>query len=157
MKTGGDEIRIRALTAADLDCVTEIGQNVSEAPHWPRWAYEAVLDPDFPRRLALVAEARATGAILGFAVASILPPEAELESIAVSAAQQRRGIGRELLEAMMEQLRAAKVREAHLEVRASNQRALDFYRVLGWIETGRRPRYYADPEEDAVVMNLALR
>ena len=48
------------------------------------------------------------------------------------------------------------VGEVLLEVRASNQRALDFYRSLGWEETGRRPRYYADPEEDAVLMGLKL-
>jgi ribosomal protein S18 acetylase RimI-like enzyme len=54
-------------------------------------------------------------------------------------------------------LRTAGVREFILEVRASNQRALGFYRSLGWSETGRRPRYYADPEEDAVLMSLELR
>jgi ribosomal protein S18 acetylase RimI-like enzyme len=48
------------------------------------------------------------------------------------------------------------VREVLLEVRASNQRARDFYRSLGWNETGIRPRYYADPEEDAVLMSLKL-
>jgi hypothetical protein len=34
--------------------------------------------------------------------------------------------------------------------------ARGFYRSLGWSETGRRPRYYADPEEDAVLMSLKL-
>jgi ribosomal-protein-alanine N-acetyltransferase len=73
------------------------------------------------------------------------------------AAEQRRGTGRKLLEAMAEELRGAGVREALLEVRVSNQAAFDFYRSLGWVETGRRPRYYADPEEDAVLMSLSLR
>ncbi len=93
---------------------------------------------------------------MGFAVACLLPPEAELESIAVSAAEQRRGIGRELFFAMVDELRAAGVREVLLEVRASNRRALDFYHSLGWSETGRRLRYYTDPEEDAVLMILKL-
>jgi ribosomal-protein-alanine N-acetyltransferase len=57
---------------------------------------------------------------------------------------------------MAEELRVAGVREVLLEVRSSNQRALGFYRSLGWSETGRRPRYYADPEEDAVLMSLKL-
>ncbi len=156
MKPTGEEFRIRRLTATDLDCVTEIGKKVSQAPHWPRWAYEAVLDPNFPKRVALVAEAPATGAIAGFAVAAILAPEAELESVAVSVEQQRLGIGRKLLFSMAEELKAEGVREVVLEVRSSNQNALIFYRSLGWIETGRRPRYYADPEEDAVLMSLKL-
>ena len=96
------------------------------------------------------------GTVEGFAVACLLAPQAELESIAVAEAEQRRGIGRRLLLAMAEELRAAGVREVLLEVRASNQRARDFYRSLGWNETGRRPRYYADPEEDAVLMSLKL-
>jgi ribosomal-protein-alanine N-acetyltransferase len=95
--------------------------------------------------------------IVGFAVAGILPPQAELETIALPEKEQRRGIGSKLLAAMVEELRTAGVREFILEVRASNQRALGFYRSLGWSETGRRPRYYADPEEDAVLMSLELR
>jgi ribosomal-protein-alanine N-acetyltransferase len=97
-----------------------------------------------------------SGRVVGFLIASLLPPQAELESIAVSAKQQRRGIGRLLLAAMVEELKAAGVRQLILEVRASSQRALGFYRSLGWSETGRRPRYYADPEEDAVLMTLEL-
>jgi len=41
-------------------------------------------------------------------------------------------------------------------VRASNQNALGFYRSFGFSESGRRSRYYADPEEDAVLMSLKL-
>jgi len=153
----GTEIRVRSLTAADLSQVTEIGMNLTEAPHWPRGAYEAVLDPASPKRLALVAEDSATGMLVGFVVVGVLAPQAELESIAVAAGEQQRGIGRRLLSAMVEELKAAGVHEFLLEVRASNQRALDFYRSLGWSETGRRPCYYADPEEDAVLMSLALK
>jgi ribosomal-protein-alanine N-acetyltransferase len=94
--------------------------------------------------------------MVGFLITSVLGPQAELASIAISAAEQRRGIGRRLLFSMVEELRAAQVREVLLEVRSSNQRALDFYHSLGWSETGRRPRYYADPEEDAVLMSLTL-
>jgi len=95
--------------------------------------------------------------VLGFLIASLLPPQAELETIAVSAAAQRHGIGRRLFFAMDQELRAAGVGEVLLEVRASNRPALCFYRSLGWSETGHRPRYYADPEEDAVLMSLKLK
>jgi ribosomal-protein-alanine N-acetyltransferase len=46
--------------------------------------------------------------------------------------------------------------EVILEARASNQPALRLYRALGFVETGRRPRYYADPIEDAVLLRLQL-
>jgi len=109
-----------------------------------------------PRRIALVTEGAQPGKVTGFAVASLLPPQAELETIAVAAESQRRGMGRQMLDEMVEKLRLAGVREVILEVRASSQPALGLYRRLGFVETGRRPRYYQAPEEDAVLMSLGL-
>ena len=54
------------------------------------------------------------------------------------------------------EIEAAEVTEVLLEVRASNQQATAFYRALGFAESGRRLRYYADPVEDAVLMSLRL-
>jgi ribosomal-protein-alanine N-acetyltransferase len=174
MKSDAAGVHIRRMCETDLDQVMTIAAGLKDAPHWLRAAYLSALDNHaMPRRIALVAEDTfprrrkreiasdpqverdpETGRVVGFLVASLLVPQAELESIAVLVAEQRRGIGRELLLAMREEIRVAGVREVLLEVRASNLRALDFYRSMGWNETGRRPRYYADPEEDAVLMSL---
>lgn len=144
------------MTVADLDRVMEIGVNLPEAPHWPQSAYLDALNADsMPRRIALVAEPD-SGSLQGFAVASLLPPQAELESIAVSSESQRQGVGRKLIGALAGELRQAGVRDLWLEVRASNQAAQSFYRSLGFAETGRRRAYYADPIEDAVLMLLNL-
>ena len=94
--------------------------------------------------------------VVGFAVASVVSPEAELETIAVAAEAQRRGVGERLLGALVEELRAERVAELLLEVRASNAAAIGFYRVRGFEEAGRRARYYAEPEEDAVLMRMKL-
>ncbi len=92
----------------------------------------------------------------GFAVASLLPPEAELETIAVAATAQRHGLARRLFAELATELAKAQIAEVNLEVRASNQPALELYRRLGFAETGRRVRYYHDPVEDAVLMRLRL-
>jgi ribosomal-protein-alanine N-acetyltransferase len=135
----------------------EIAESLPEAPQWPVSAYRAALDPlNTPRRIALVAEEPETGALAGFAVASLPAPEAELETIAVAREGQRRGVGGRLLRAMVEELRTEQVTEVILEVRASNRAALGFYRAQGFVETGRRPRYYADPQEDAVLLGLRV-
>ncbi len=148
---------IRRMREGDLDKVLAIAAGLKDAPHWPRAAYLSALDKALtPRRIALVAVDSEGNAIAGFAIASLLPPQAELELIAVSKSAQRRGIGRALFTALADELRAVAVSEFLLEVRASNQQALAFYRSLGWIETGRRPRYYANPQEDAVLLSLAL-
>jgi ribosomal-protein-alanine N-acetyltransferase len=80
-----------------------------------------------------------------------------LEIIAVDPRVQRRGLARKLFDELVYQLGQAGITEVVLEVRESNQPALELYRSLGFVETGRRPRYYIDPVEDAVLMRLELK
>ena len=145
------------MARADLGRVIAIEQRLHEAPHWPMDAYLSALDEkSVPRRVSLVAEDPETGVVVGFAVASLVGPQAELETIAVAAEGQRRGVARRILAALAEELKQSQVREITLEVRASNQPALAFYRSTGFNETGRRMRYYVDPVEDAVLLSLGL-
>lgn len=154
-------LQIRPMTPTDLGRVMQIAQSLDQAPRWPLQAWNAALDPQAtPRRLALVAEDPAphqdASLVVGFAVASLLPPQVELETIAVNVEHQRRGIGRRLFAAIIEELGRAQVTEVRLEVRASNLPALEFYHSQGFAEAGRRPRYYIDPVEDAVLLSLNL-
>ena len=72
-------------------------------------AYQAALDPENrPQRIALVAE-DAANAVAGFVVASFIPPDAELETIAVAARFQREGLARRLFRALSDELRLARV------------------------------------------------
>jgi [ribosomal protein S18]-alanine N-acetyltransferase len=152
---------IRRMTVVDLDRVLAIARNLPQAPHWTESAWLNAINPEStPRRIALVIGAsRAgpqSGSILGFAIASLLPPQAELETIAVAAESQRLGLGGHIFQALAAELQAAGVSELVLEVRASNQPALAFYGALGFVKTGLRLGYYADPKEDAVLMSLPL-
>lgn len=144
---------IRVMTLADIDAVMDIAACLPEAPHWRREAFEGSLNAeDGPRRVVFVAEDTQTSQLAGFAVASLTPPDSELESIAVTSAAQRRGVGRSLWQSLAEVLAAGGASRTFLEVRASNLRAQAFYRSLGFGEVGRRPTYYADPAEDAVIL-----
>jgi ribosomal protein S18 acetylase RimI-like enzyme len=155
MKPLAENVQIRPMTAADLTRVVEIAASLPEAPHWPEAAYLDALNPEStPHRIALVAAGLRPKSVQGFTVASLLPPQAELESIAVAAGGQRRGLGRMLLEALVNNLRAAGGFEIGLEVRASNRPALAFYRCAGFGQIGLRRAYYVDPIEDAVLMRL---
>jgi ribosomal-protein-alanine N-acetyltransferase len=154
------DLHIRPMTPVDLDAVMEIAAGLGDAPLWPRSGYEAALVPGaWPHRVALVAEQQTEFAqpqIAAFLVAALVPPQAELESIAVAAEFQRKGIARQLLGELLTQLRACHCSEFFLEVRASNHPARAFYHALGFTETGRRAAYYAKPIEDAILMRLAL-
>ena len=148
---------IRRMSAADVEDAVALAASLKDAPHWPQAVYLGALNPaSVPRRIALVAVNAASGSVMGFAVACLLLPQAELETIAVARERQRQGVGRRLWDAMARELERAGVRQARLEVRSSNLAALGLYQTLGFRETVRRPRYYTDPVEDAVLMDLRL-
>jgi ribosomal-protein-alanine N-acetyltransferase len=150
-------IRIRPMKMADLEQVQEIAWNLRQAPRWSQESYVKAIEPQaLPQRVALVAEDLEMEQVAGFAVAMVLTPEAELETIAVAAGLQRRGVAQQLFVALAGELRRLWVTEVILEVRVSNLPALELYRSFGFEENGRRPRYYADPVEDAILMSLLL-
>jgi ribosomal-protein-alanine N-acetyltransferase len=160
-------VQIRQMTAADLPQVMAIAASLPEAPHWPASAYLNALNPEStPRRIVLAAVGPQNQDVQGFLVARLLPPRSELESIAVSAGSQRRGLGRLLFNALVnsglnsdglssDRLNSG-ILEIVLEVRASNKSALAFYHSADFVQTGLRGAYYADPVEDAVLMRFVL-
>jgi [ribosomal protein S18]-alanine N-acetyltransferase len=158
MSSEGDDFVFRAMDAGDVERVIAIAEALPQAPHWPRTAYTSAIDPRAePGRVAFVAADPATRAVAGFIIATLLPPQSELEIVAVSPDAQRRGIARCLIAVLAGRLRTGNVTEVTLEVRASNDPALALYRTTGFFEVGRRVSYYVDPVEDAVLMRLALR
>jgi ribosomal-protein-alanine acetyltransferase len=157
MNPGPSQIEIRRLDAVDFAAIFGIAEALAEAPHWPLERYEDAVraDAGVPR-IALVARDVRSGDAAGFTIASLVVPEAEIETIAVSSERQRQGIGSRLLDALVHELGAAGVQQLHLEVRSSNLPAIQFYESRNFKKTGVRLRYYADPEEDAILMMLRL-
>ena len=85
--------------------------------------------------------------------------EMHLLNVTVAPPWQRRGLAQQLLSALDQTGRSEQLPLLWLEVRASNQRARDIYRVRGFAEVGVRRGYYPAPggeREDAVVMRMAL-
>ena len=156
------------MAVADLPQVMEVAASLSTAPQWKLSDYVNALNPEStPHRIALVivltAAAPGPDQVQGFAIASLLPPQAELETVAVGASGglpglgQRQGFGQRLFRALVGELRTTGACEILLEVRVSNEQAIAFYRSLGFAETARRPRYYTDPIEDAILMSSRIR
>ena len=150
------ELSIRAMSPADIPAVVALAESLPTAPHWPQSTYEFALDPaSQPQRIALLAEGP-DGTPAGFAIASITGFESELETIAVATGFQRQGVARGLFGRLTALLVELDVQTVFLEVRASNEAALELYRALGFAESGRRKGYYADPPEDALVFRIQL-
>lgn len=145
------------MTAIDVAGAMEIAAKLQEAPHWLEAAYLRALDPGtIPRRIAMVVSSVQTAELCGFAIASVIRPQAELETIVVAPQSQRQGAGRLLFHALAAELRAAGVSHLFLEVRTSNRSALGFYGALGFSRIGLRRGYYTDPMDDAALMELRL-
>lgn len=90
--------------------------------------------------------------IAGFVGIWLMVGEAHIVTIAVRESHRRRGIGELLLIAAIEQAVAHRQEAVTLECRASNEAALAMYGKYGFKRVGLRRRYYADENEDAVIM-----
>ena len=86
----------------------------------------------------------------------LLESEIQLISVAVHPHDRGKGLGHYLLTEMIETGISKGIRQFWLEVRPSNLVAKGLYERLGFEEAYRRPRYYPDTHEDAIVMNLNL-
>ncbi|WP_127474148.1 ribosomal protein S18-alanine N-acetyltransferase [Microbacterium sulfonylureivorans] len=96
------------------------------------------------------------GRVLGYAGLRTVrgAKDADVQTIAIAEASRGRGRGRALLRALLEQAADRGVHEVFLEVRADNPVAQALYASEGFLEVGRRPRYYQPDDVDAVVMKL---
>jgi ribosomal-protein-alanine acetyltransferase len=100
--------------------------------------------------------AEEAGEIIGTSAARTVGDEVEILNLGVAPSWRRRGVGRDLMVRAMEQAGQAGARRAFLDVRESNRGARALYATLGFVETGRRPNYYRDPAEDALVLSRPL-
>lgn len=155
---------IRPMQAADLDALGNLAANTPEAPQWRRSVYALYLAPDPANpallRAALVGTSTSSSAILGFGCATLVLDGTDnlcqLDTLAVHPDARRQGIGAALLRGLLGWAARHGARHFSLEVRASNVPALALYHRLGLRAEGRRTRYYADPEEDALLLGTPV-
>ena len=93
--------------------------------------------------------------IAGYFCFWIVFEEVRLMNLAVLAPFRRQGVARRLVCTALRAGLEQGASRAMLEVRASNQEALALYHQVGFRETARRARYYVNPDEDAVLMEMA--
>lgn len=137
--TAGFEIR-RA-SERDLEAIARIQRASPQAAQWEPRAYLA-----YDCRVAITGRGVAGFVVLRRAAEN----EFEILNLAVDPAERRRGVGTALMQSV---LRGASGR-LFLEVRESNHEARRLYQRLGFREAGRRPGYYTDPDEPAIVMRF---
>jgi ribosomal-protein-alanine N-acetyltransferase len=91
-----------------------------------------------------------------FLLAWLVSDELHVLTVATLPEFRRRGLARALLAYVIDFARSRGARTVLLEVRRSNHAALALYAAFGFVTSRIRPRYYADNQEDAIEMTLAL-
>ena len=127
------------------------------APAWDAASFRSLLGQ--PAAVALLARLGTPPATVGFVLGQVAADAAELLTLGVRADCQRRGIGRQLVEALARAAAARQARVLFLDVDAGNTAALALYRRLGFAECGRRQGYYLKADAaaaDAVTLARAL-
>lgn len=102
---------------------------------------------------------RVLSAPAGFLLLRVVATEAEVLTVAVAPAKQRKGIGTRLVEAAMDTASQVGATAIFLDVAADNLAAIHLYSQLGFLETGRRVGYYkrkGGARIDAMLMQCAL-
>lgn len=151
-------VRILPATSDMLSEIHSVEESCFSSP-WTRKMLEAELTGNpFAHFLVAVSHelstARAESTILGYHCFWIVFEELRLMNLAVRASMRRQGIGKALVtEACRLGAEQSAIR-AVLEVRASNEPARFLYTDMGFIQVGRRPQYYTNPSEDALLMEL---
>ncbi len=144
---------ITAMESGDIDAVMEIERLSFRAP-WSRNVFLEELERDWAR--VDVLRDSGTGEVAAFANYWLVADELHILNIATHPVQRRAGHATRLLAHMVDVARRGSCRCMTLEVRRSNLIAQDLYRRFAFRTVGVRPHYYADDQEDAIVMLLEM-
>src|SRR5512141_62227 len=142
---------IRKMAIEDVPAVSQIDRLSFSLP-WPEHSFHYEVSDN---RVAhcFVAETR-DKRIAAMIVSWIIVDEMHIATIATHPDFRRQGIGARLLADALADAQAAGAKLAFLEVRAANEPAQSMYRKFGFVITGKRPKYYKDNGEDAILMTL---
>lgn len=115
------------------------------------WSEKAIIG-ELTNPLALWLVALDGEVLAGYIGSQSVMGEADMMNIAVLPQYRRQGIAKELVCRLIQHLREKEVYSLTLEVRASNEGAINLYHSLGFCQAGRRPNYYSAPKEDALIL-----
>ena len=157
------KFELRRMRPDDLDEVMVIERAAFRHP-WSTELFRRELEHDWSTILICVEPltsaaggGRATERIVGFLIYWLVHDEVHILNVAVAPEQRRKGIARMLMLETEKRAHQASATLMTLEVRRSNQGALDLYREFDYRAVGVRPNYYVDEGEDAIVMIKELK
>lgn len=145
------DIIVKQMEADDVDGVVEI-EKMSFATPWSKEALSMELEND----LAVYMVAKYNDKVIGYAGLWMIIDEAHITNIAVHKDYRGNGISKLILSSLINICKIKGTKSMTLEVRKSNEVAKNLYKSFNFEEVGIRPKYYADNNEDAIIMWLTI-
>lgn len=140
-------IIVREMTAEDVEDISKIEEEAFSMP-WSARDFLEMVQADY----AYYYVAEVDGVLAGCCGIRNLAGEGDISNVVVASGYRRRGIGRKLMEYMLERAAKVGIGACTLEVRVSNLPAIRLYESLGFSGEGVRPGFYEHPREDALIM-----
>lgn len=142
---------VSEMSQEDIDGVLEVEAECFKIP-WSKNSFEMELKNMAARYVV----AKEDGIVVGYGGVWLIIDEGHVTNIAVRKNYRGKQIGSEVLSALIEICKARNINSITLEVRVSNEPAKKLYAKYGFKEAGIRPKYYADNNEDAMIMWLTF-
>ena len=143
---------MRPATLGDLDAIMGLERSSFPTDAWS----DAMMREELASPHGWYVVVEEAGRVIGYAGLRVArgAEDADVQTIALADGYRGRGRGRKLLGALLDEAGRRGVRHVFLEVRADNPVAQKLYLSEGFVEVGRRPRYYQPDDVDAIVMRL---
>lgn len=141
------KVGVRGMVKSDIPAILRIERAVFPDP-WSSSAFQEQLS--IPGWGGIVAESE--GRIIGYGCYHVVAEESHLTNLAVAAKYRRKSVAKQLLDNILQIVRKHGCEFIFLEVRPSNSGAIAFYKKFHFEALYRRPKYYRQPVEDALVM-----
>lgn len=142
---------IRQMKASDVAAIAELEKLCFSDP----WSENSIASElNNPLSFWLVAEVN--GQVAGYVGSQSVLDAADMMNFAVSPDYRKQGIGQALVKNLVHHLQQNNVIALLLEVRVSNAPAIALYEKMGFVQVGRRPKYYHNPREDALILRKEL-
>jgi len=143
------------LVPMDRGHIKEIAQIERECFSMP-WSEAALEEELYNPQASFIVAQRADGAVLGYAGLHVVLDEGYIDNVAVREDYRGQGIADDLVDVFV-RFGQANLAFLTLEVRPSNDPAIQLYMKHGFAQVGRRKNYYEHPREDAIIMTLEFK
>lgn len=144
------DVLLRPLVDADLDALEDMEEALFGAGAWSRASLAEEIAG--PGRWYVGAQDRASGELVGYAGLWFDGYDGQVMTVGTRPDTQGRGVGRMLLDALLDHARELGAADVLLEVRVDNEAALRLYERAGFERFGRRKGYYQPENVDAWTM-----